>query len=106
MVKMVQRTSKGIEKMVRGLVEKLYSWEVEVKDEDDLETLHVAMLARLEQVLDISTSVVVGKNKFDLEKVMRNEKNELRRMKLVVKSFMKSSITGNIKFADVQDDDQ
>ena len=64
------------------------------------------MLARLEQVLDISTSVVVGKNKYDLEKVMRNEKNEVRRMKLVVKSFMKSSITANIKLADVHDDDQ
>ena len=30
----------------------------------------------------------------------------MRRMKLVVKSFMKSSITANIKLADVQDDDQ
>ena len=66
-----------------------------------------SMLARLEQVLEInSTSVVVGKNKYDLEKVMRNEKNEVRRMELVVKSFMKSSIAGNIKLADVQDDDQ
>ena len=50
--------------------------------------------------------MVVGKNKYDLEKVMRNEKNEVRRMELVVKSFMKSSIAGNIKLADVQDDDQ
>ena len=57
-------------------------------------------------MLDISTSVVVGKNKYNLEKVMRNEKNEVRRMKLVVKSLMKSSITGIIKLADVQDDDQ
>ena len=101
MVKMVRRTSKGVEKMVMELVEKLNSWELK----DEWESLYVAMLARLEQVLDISTSVVVGKNKYDLEKVMRNEKNEVRRMKLVVKSFMKSSITGNIKLADVQDDD-
>ena len=36
----------------------------------------MAMLARLEQVLDISTSVVVGKNKYDLEKMMRNEKEK------------------------------
>ena len=28
----------------------------------------------------------------------------MRRMKVVVKSFLKSSITGNIKVADVQDD--
>ena len=34
------------------------------------------MLARLEQVLDISTSVVVGKNKYDLEKMMKNEKEK------------------------------
>ena len=35
MGKMVQRTIKGIEKTVRGLVEKSYSWEV--KDEDEWE---------------------------------------------------------------------
>jgi len=107
MVKMVQSTSKGTVKRVRGLVEaeeKLYSWEV--KDEDEWEPLQVAMLARLEQVLDISTSVVVGKNKYDLEKMMRDEKTEVRRMKVVVKNFLKSGITGNIKVADVQDDDE
>ena len=65
-----------------GLVEKLYSWEV--KDEYEWESLLVAMLVRLEQVLDISTSVAVGKNKDDLEKMLRIEKNEARRMKVVI----------------------
>jgi len=107
MVKMVQRTSKGAEKRVRGLVEKkevLSSWEV--KDGEEWQPLQVGVGARLEQVLDISSSVVVGGIKYDLDKMCRDDKTQVRREKQVVKNFVKSSITGNIKVAEQQEEDE
>ena len=107
MVKMVQRTSKGAEKRVRGLVEKkevLSSWEV--KDGEEWQPLQVGVGARLEQVLDISSSVVVGGIKYDLDKMCRDDKTQVRREKQVVKNFMKISITGNIKVAEKQEYDE
>ena len=107
MVKMVQRTSKGVEKRVRGLMEskeKLFSWDV--KEGEEWEPMQVGMMARLEQVMDISSSVVVGRFKFDLEKMCRDDKAEVRREKQEVKNFVKSSITGNVKVAEKQDDDE
>ena len=107
MVKMVQQTSKGAEKRVRGLVENkevLISWEV--KDGEEWQPLQVGVGARLEQVLEISSSVVVGGIKYDLDKMCRDDKTQVRREKQVVKNFMKSSITGNIKVAEKQEYDE
>ena len=107
MVKMVQQTSKGAEKRVRGLVENkevLISWEV--KDGEEWQPLQVGVGARLEQVLEISSSVVVGGIKYDLDKMCRDDKTQVRREKQVVKNFMKSSITGNIKVAEKQEYDK
>jgi len=105
MKKMVQRNSKGLEKRVRGLIEtgdQLCSWEV--KNGDTWDPLQAGEVAKLEQVVDISTSVVVGQNKYDLEKMIRGDGEEVRRVKVVVKNFTKSGITGNIKVSEVQDD--
>ena len=107
MVKMVQRTSKGVEKRVRGLMEskeKLFSWEV--KEAEEWEPMQVGMMAKLEQVMDISSSVVVGRYKFDLENMCRDDMDEVRREPQLVKNFMKSSITGNIKVGEKQEEDE
>jgi len=107
MKNMVQRTSKGVEKRVRGLVESgedLWSWEV--MEDSDWVPLQVGEVAKLEQVMEMSTSVVVGKYKYDLEKMIRHENTEVRRMKVIKKNFLKSSITGNIKVSKVQDDEE
>ena len=109
MKKMVQRNSKGVEKRVRGLVgsdDKLCVWEVNEGKGEDWDPLQVGEIAKLEQMIDISTSVVVGKNKYDLEKMMRGDKAEVRRVKVVVKKFIKSGVTGNIKVSEVQDDEE
>ena len=109
MKKMVQRNSKGVEKRVRGLVgsdDKLCVWEVNEGKGEDWDPLQVGEIAKLEQMIDISTSVVVGKNKYDLEKMMRGDKVEVRRVKVVVKKFIKSGVTGNIKVSEVQDDEE
>jgi len=63
------------------------------------------VVAKLEQVKEISSSVVVGCIKYDLEKMLRDEKTKVRREKQVVKKFIKSSITGNIKEAENQEEE-
>ena len=63
MKQMVQRNSKGVEKRVRGLVgsgDKLCIWEVNEGKGEDWDPLQVGEVAKLKQMVDTSTSVVVG----------------------------------------------
>ena len=49
-------------------------------------------MARLEQGMEISSSVKVGMFKSDLEKMCRDSEAQMRREKKLIKNFMKSSI--------------
>jgi len=109
LLNMVQRlSSKGVEKRVRGLVESknenLSSWDVKL--DDVWKPLQVGVAANLEQVVDISSNVVIGGVKYDLENMCTEDKMEIRREKQAVKNFVKSSITGNIKVAEKQEDEE
>jgi len=107
MMNMVQRTSKGMEKRVRGLVKTMddhYGWEI--KQEEEWQPMLVGVSAQLEKMVDISDSVVVGNKKYNLNIMKDDKEKDIKREKHIVKHFLKSGITGNIKIAAKQDDEE